>query len=786
MNTRLEAISRQLARMGASGSFATRRTAPAGDLHLEVQGVGRIRFPITAATGRKLCEVARPARYGFKDQTRLDRRIRDTWEIPRSRISIDAIRWNRTLTPQLNRIRHDLGLAEASRLKAQLHNMLVYAPGQFFVTHQDSEKTDDMIGSLVVSLPSRFTGGAMAIVHHDEKKVFNGSGPDGLTFVAFYADCHHELRPIKQGYRVVLTYNLVVDGQVPAASKPVDGVVALTGQVREFFEKSSPPRWPGAPTDGPPDRLVYLLGHQYTQRGLAWSRLKSGDVARAAALQEVARQLDCEISLALADVHETWQCEEEEYYGYRGYRRGRAWGYDDDEEDGGEPDSEPSDHELIDLIESDVELRHWVGTVGRPRAMSVGVDGDELCYTKPSVELEPFESEHEGYMGNYGNTVDRWYHRAAVVLWPRDRRFVIRAKASPQWAIGEIGKKLNANKTTEGLALVQRLLPIWTHVAGHGDGKRLFEATLPVAVKLNDPKMAARLLEPFTLTAVTAKAAPRLADLLERYGLQWSRALLRQWASEKKVHELTDTVTAWLRSALPALCRAWCARSRTSSDGQMLAREIVGEQWAWMIGHVKQIEEHSSVKEIAKELTRLGKPILALMESALIAKHSDLQMQMVNFLTADTADLPLPLPLGVLQAAYNHRTAMLPELGLKPTHAWCSQHLAERLNKPARAKDDWSITTSVRCSCKLCVTLTRYLRAADQRRLEWPLAKNARAHVHGILDSNDFPVTHTTRRSGSPFTLVLEKTTAVFARDVSERQAWQGDAQWLARTAEAF
>jgi len=53
MNTRLQAISRQLARIGASGSFATRRTAPAGDLHLEVKGVGRIRFPITAETARR-------------------------------------------------------------------------------------------------------------------------------------------------------------------------------------------------------------------------------------------------------------------------------------------------------------------------------------------------------------------------------------------------------------------------------------------------------------------------------------------------------------------------------------------------------------------------------------------------------------------------------------------------------------------------------------------------------------------------------------------------------------
>lgn len=784
MNTQLEAISRQLARMGTSGSFATRCTAPANDLHLEVEGVGRIRFPITVATARRLCEIARPARHGFKDQTRLDRRVRDTWEIPRSWISIDAPRWNRTLAPQLDRIRRDLGLAEGCRLKAELQNLLIYAPGQFFVTHQDSEKADNMIGSLVVSLPSRYTGGAMAVEHHDEKKLFSGSGQSGLTFVAFYANCHHEVRPVKQGYRVVLTYNLVVNSEAAAAGSPADGVAALTRHAREFFETSSPPRWPGAPTSGPPDRLVYLLDHQYTQRGLAWGRLKSGDAARAAALEAAAQQLDCDTALALADVHETWQCEEEEEkYGYGRHGRRRAWGYDEEEENGGEPDDGSSDHELIDLVDSDVELRHWVGS--RPRAMSAGVDSEELCFTKPSVEFEPFESEHEGYMGNYGNTVDRWYHRAAVVLWPRDRTFIIRAKASPRWAVGEIGKKIESNKTTEGLSLVQRLLPFWKNLAGHGDGQGLIEATLIVAAKLNDAKTAGLLLQPFTLTAVTARATTRVADLLERYGVEWSRTLLRQWTSEKNVHELVDKQIAWIRSALPALCRAWCARS--ASDGQALAREVLDQQWAWMLDRAKGVQKHSSAKDLTKELARLGQPMLALMQGALIAKHSDLKTHIVNFLTNDAGDLPERLPLGVLRAAYDHcRADALPQLVLKPVHAWCSRSLAERLNKPARAEDDWSITTSVRCSCKLCATLTRYLRAADQKRFEWPLAKNGRAHIHGVLDSNDLPVTQTTRRTGSPFTLVLEKTRAVFARDASERESWREDAKWLARTAEAF
>jgi hypothetical protein len=61
----LDEVSRLLSRIGSSGSFATRQTAAAEDLNLAVQGVGRIRFPVSPTTARKLAEVARPASHGF-------------------------------------------------------------------------------------------------------------------------------------------------------------------------------------------------------------------------------------------------------------------------------------------------------------------------------------------------------------------------------------------------------------------------------------------------------------------------------------------------------------------------------------------------------------------------------------------------------------------------------------------------------------------------------------------------------------------------------------------------
>ncbi len=79
------------------------------------------------------------------------------------------------------------------------------------------------------------------------------------------------------------------------------------------------------------------------------------------------------------------------------------------------------------------------------------------------------------------------------------------------------------------------------------------------------------------------------------------------------------------------------------------------------------------------------------------------------------------------------------------------------------------VRSTIANGCKRCATLTRYLRASDRVRFEWPLAQTQRAHIHDILDSRELPVRHTTRRTGRPFTLMLEKTAAVFECDAADR-----------------
>ena len=81
-----------------------------------------------------------------------------------------------------------------------------------------------MVATLVVVLPSSHEGGEL-IVRHDGKEQtidFGGASGDAfhIHYAAFYADCEHEIRPLKKGYRLCLVYNLTLSKSKKAISAP--------------------------------------------------------------------------------------------------------------------------------------------------------------------------------------------------------------------------------------------------------------------------------------------------------------------------------------------------------------------------------------------------------------------------------------------------------------------------------------------------------------------------------------------------------------------------------------
>ena len=71
-----------------------------------------------------------------------------------------------------------------------------------------------MIGSLVVVLPISFSGGELVVRHESSQQTFSfpeASSGNAANYVAFYADCEHEIRKVTRGRRITLTYNLTLN-----------------------------------------------------------------------------------------------------------------------------------------------------------------------------------------------------------------------------------------------------------------------------------------------------------------------------------------------------------------------------------------------------------------------------------------------------------------------------------------------------------------------------------------------------------------------------------------------
>ncbi len=745
------------------GSFATKRTAPAKDLDVEVKGVGPLRFPVTAAQAKELRLIARPAKYGDGERTVLDRRVRDTWEVPLSRVRIDQRRWNLTLRPMLDAIRDDLALPATSTLTAQLHSMLVYEPGQFFAPHQDSEKNDEMIGTLVVMLPSRSSGGDLVVEHRKQSVRYSGS-TTSLTFVAFYADTRHEVLPVETGNRVALTYNLLLDGDTPGSRHGGSRAEDAAGLLNRHFAHVPAPRWPGDRQAGEaPDRLVVLLDHQYTERGLRWSHLKGDDAARVETLRAAAQLAECEIALAHAEVHETHECYEDDPPRWR--RRG--W-YDWD--DG--PDAASADFEIGDVLDSAVTI---TPARGEKHRFERDVDAAELAEVTPTVELPPYDSEYTGYMGNWGNTMDRWYRRAAIVIWPRSREFAIRAKGDPSGALDELLADSGSDEqsASDRAERIETLLRFWPGAVRSDSANRLHPRALRLAWEIADEDLATRLLEPFTVEALTPGDAAVLVALTEQHGLDWLQRILSSWFAPQRAWTTSPAPTraAWV-AALPDLCANLHDDPHGPAGlGTEAARALASRSSDWLLDAVRRAASISAPSRRDTALEPLAVPTLAVLRTSGGVGATAIRDQVIDAVRDPSLRL-VPMLVEVIRGATALPSDDRQLAGVDAIAAHCRNELDKELSLPPRAPDDWSIAgfASGTC-CADCTMLAAFLADRSTQQTTWPLAKPRRQHLHQRIDEAELPVTHTTIRQGSPHQLVLTKTADVHLRDTEHRSS---------------
>ncbi|MFM2152463.1 MAG: hypothetical protein RL199_898 [Pseudomonadota bacterium] len=750
-------LNQLLAQVQAPGTFATRHRASADDLALEVKGVGPVTFPISAKQLKSLRAVACPSPFGLGEETLLDPNVRHSWEVAPSRVKVDHRRWKPALAAHLGGIRRELGFPEGCVLEAVLDKLLLYEKGQFFKPHQDSEKDDTMVGTLVVLLPSAYAGGAVTVEHRGEKRTFKrlASQRRELSLLAFYADCRHAVSPVTSGVRVALTYRLrLTDGRgAPLAGFSEEDVGKLMTALRGYFETPVPSRY-GDAVGPPPDRFVYLLDHEYTQHSLSWTGLKNGDRARVASLREAARRLDGESYLALAEVHETWDYQDDRRWG----RKGR-YGSDDDSD----ADSD-GEVELVSMIESDTALTHWIDADGRRvEGMFGNLRKTEAHFTTSSDDLKPYRTEREGYQGNYGNTLDRWYHRAAFLMWPRSRTFSLRAQASPQWAVKELMAMPDAQRA-ELAERVRSLLPHWGWPVSQMEEASFWSGVMKVAQRLEEASTARSWLEPMGLHRLGAQATQRgFVTLVAKHGLAWAKTLVATWTARRR-WETPD----WA-PMLAGLCQE--LRASGGKSGLELARWLVEQDRGEALNrctHSDKPVPWGDFETFADEARYLAHVLAA---AAVLGVDEMVSSSLEAVLHATPAP-SVSLLVSIVRACKDASPTLWSMVEGSPLHRDAVSRLEVISNGPKRAADDWSIEWPLGCACTDCRALGGFL-SSGRIVHAWPLSERRRQHIHQQLDRLKLPVTHETLRKGSPYVLQLSKDRSLFTRDADRRRRAQ-------------
>nr|VFJ90539.1 MAG: hypothetical protein BECKH772A_GA0070896_1002216 [Candidatus Kentron sp. H]VFJ91688.1 MAG: hypothetical protein BECKH772B_GA0070898_1002016 [Candidatus Kentron sp. H]VFJ98327.1 MAG: hypothetical protein BECKH772C_GA0070978_1002016 [Candidatus Kentron sp. H] len=726
---------------------------------LRVAGVGLISLPPGPEQASALIARCRQAPYGKGTQTLVDTDVRRTWEMDPDAFQLTNPKWETLLADILAHIGTEFGLADGA-LTAHLYKLLVYETGGFFLPHQDGEKLDGMVATLVIALPALHEGGEL-IVSHDgaqHRLTFPGAASGNeLSYAAFYADCRHEVTPIRSGHRLCLTYNLTLAGAEAegrrAAPTGEPAIGTMTGILKD---------WLGDPMR---EKMAVLLAHEYTRDGLTPATLKGIDRARTEVLFEAARRAECIGHLALVTLWQTGDAE----YAEHSYRRRRHW--DEDAHGSGEP----GDYEMGEIIDETLSADHWTDREGNKVDLGeIALDASEVITRRPLQEDEPGEEEFEGYTGNAGMTLDRWYHRGAVVIWPRERHYAILCQAGMDAAIGGLramvatwredsdasqGSPEQSPSNPQWRAcrdFATAIMTSWEPVLSFGgwaaNRRESGRADLMgLLVDLDDPALVDRCLREIMPGDAWVQVTPAFPEFCRRHG--WSNLA----AAITAVFDADDGKMI-VRNA--ALLRILCLHRDTDEDRLALCRALAEQMVDLVIaldgkpvGNMPGMKDRRVVL-LANLVEALGvidadAPFARLTEHALARRDG-----------YDLTDAHLAALFGLESWLVRRRPE--PHSAIARWLRQCRSALTDIVADPPQAPDDYRRPAKLPCDCGDCLVLGRFLADPKASTARFPLAKPRRQHLHRIIDDNHCDVTHVTERQGRPFTLVCEKTTASY------------------------
>ena len=808
----LSQVWKVLESLGEASQFCAAGSLPPVLPGLEVERVGNIGIPISAADARRLIEQASQAPYGRGEESIVDTTVRRVWQLEPRQFALRKAAWEAFVESIVETVRKEFGIHK--KVQHELYKLLIYEEGSFFAPHRDTEKIPGMFATLVVCLPSRHEEGTLLVTHDGETKRidFGGAAAEfNVQYAAFYADCRHEITPVTSGYRVCLVYNLAMARQKGQPSAPVNSqaVAAVAQLLPQLF------------ADGSLDKIAIPFKHQYTEAALDPRELKGADRARLAVLTRAAQRLGYQVFVALLTHHQSGTPD----YGTISYSRSRSrrryrrfdGGWDDD------ISGEDAAAEFEEVYEESRSLSHWLDSHGRKQPFGkLSFEAEELV---GNAEDWPYKQEISEATGNEGATMERWYRQAVAVLWPRDRFFRILASEGPEHAVPALEELVAATANPAAdpdcRAFATEIIDHWKKTKpwsasawedawsasdeasdedaaldseeepddedaidsdeGSNDRVAAEPTQVPSAAqpslgarmlivldRMEASDLAARFVHDILPTDCNGSEGPVLSRLGNRFGWPLLAEPLRHFFANQKPTDNSSKLETPV-TIFEGLC---CSLPAMTDERRAVCGALADE--------LEQILQRWDSRQ--EEVWHQPEPRTGIIESVFRAFTALAEIDGLAQFVAYVLSRPL---------RYDLRTAVIP--AVKSLHAGaapvspgrsslerllhdCITQLRSLTATPIEPPADWSRAAAVDCKCADCKELARFLRDPVEQVHRFPRRKELRQHLHQQIDKRRLDLTHVTERKGSPQTLVCTKNKATYERRLAQ---FNRDVQFL-------
>lgn len=733
-----EPLERLLTSIDRPGDFCVHGRTFAPMPMLTVERVGLLSFPVPDSQVRALIEAADRTPYGKGAETLVDTGVRDSWQIDACRIGLGGRAWTGTFATIMDAVAEGLG-CPAERLEARPYKLLIYEPGGFFAAHRDSEKADGMVGTLSISFPavSKGIGGDLVVRHggREMRADMSVSEPSELAWAAFYADCAHEIEPVREGYRLSLVFQLCLRAgaadtpwHAPDYSDLIDLVARELAAWRDTAER--------------PTKLVWLLEHDYSEAGLSFASLKNADAALWRVLERAAERAGWALFAAVVHIEEIGDADFSGIGAYGGWNR-----YDDEMED----------LEMGEVFDASHWLDGWADPEGdRPAFGPISLRGGELLPEGALDDAAPDNQWLNEATGNEGITVERVYRRAALVLWPVRDTLGVLAGSSIDAAVAWLERQC-VRSDASARDEIGSLIGLWGQAARPGQDGSARTGMCRLLAGTGDGTLALRFLREVMLTRFDGAGIDELPAAIRLLSAdeagEWLSALVGSAFAERP-----DEVSALLLRVgeLPGFGRTPTAGARTAlatlPSTFETARTLAID--AWPLRPPAGSDRDAGLRALFTVAWRCG------LEREMEAAVEALAARQVP----DFAERRIMAVLDRL----GREEGFVGSAARRALWRAAADALLARSANPPEPPRDWVMEASVPCDCELCLELKAFCRDPVESVRRFPLRKELRRHLHRQIDACKLDMSHETVRRGSPYTLVCTKTRASYRRRLAE------------------